>query len=205
VSALGYGATVTVPHDDSRTCRDARTDPIALLVCGAPGSGKTTVGRALARRLGAALLDQDVVTGPLTAVVAGVLGVDDLDDPVLAGATRDARYETLFAAAEDNLRTGRPVVLVAPFTREQRQPDAWRRVTERLHGGRVHLVWLTLPPDELLRRMRERGAERDRPKLDDAAAFLARLDQLPPAVPHIAVDATADIADQCAKILAALH
>jgi hypothetical protein len=63
---------------------------------------------AMASRLGAALLDLDVATGPLTQVVSDLIGVRDLDDPVLAGLTRDARYDTLLGLAEANLRAGRP-------------------------------------------------------------------------------------------------
>ncbi|GIF63616.1 hypothetical protein Ais01nite_16510 [Asanoa ishikariensis] len=119
-----------------------------LLVAGPPASGKTVLGAALARRLGATLLDQDVLTQPLTSVIADLLGTDDLDDPRLAGATRFARYEALYAAAVDNLAAGNPVVLVAPFTTERRDPAAWHRIADRLtaasnrsgadHAGAAH-------------------------------------------------------------------
>ncbi|MDT4976001.1 MAG: hypothetical protein QOG98_1759, partial [Pseudonocardiales bacterium] len=75
-----YGAAVT-----------ASIAAPALVVCGAPASGKSTLGRALATRLGAAILDQDVLTAPLVAVVSALLGSADLDSPELAGATRAAR------------------------------------------------------------------------------------------------------------------
>ncbi|UJH69993.1 AAA family ATPase [Ornithinimicrobium sp. INDO-MA30-4] len=38
--------------------------PWVILVTGPPGSGKSSVGAALARHLGAALLDQDSMTNP---------------------------------------------------------------------------------------------------------------------------------------------
>lgn len=180
--------------------------PPALLVCGAPASGKSTLGRALAARLGAALLDQDVLTAPLIAVVSALLGSGDLDSPKLAGATRAARYETLVAGAEDNLLTGRPVVLVAPFSAERRDPEAWARLAERLEraGGAATLVWLRLTGEQLLARMRDRGAERDQPKLADGAAYLARIDLEAPVVPHVAVDAIGGVDQQCADVLAEL-
>ena len=70
-----------------------------------------------------------MATGPLTRVISGLAGVHDLDDPALARLTREARYETLTGLAAANLRTGRPVVLVAPW------------------------VWLHPTPDELARRL----------------------------------------------------
>jgi predicted kinase len=86
-----------------------------VLIGGPPATGKTALATALAPHLGAAVLDLDVATGPLVRVVSGLAGVHDLDDPVLARLTRDARYETLLGLAEANMRAGRPVVLVAPW------------------------------------------------------------------------------------------
>jgi predicted kinase len=165
------------------------TELTAVLIGGPPATGKSTLGMALARRLDAALLDLDVATGPLTRVVSGLAGVADLDDPVLAGLTRGARYETLFGLAEANLAAGRRVVLVAPFSAERARPDAWAAVTRRL-GAPATMVWLHLPPDELVRRLTSRGLDRDENKTRDPAAYLAGLDLTPPAIPHLAVDAS---------------
>ena len=180
--------------------------PYAVLVSGAPGTGKSTLAAALARRLGAAVLDLDVATGPLTEVVSALIGRADLSDPRIAELTRGPRYDTLLALARDNLRAGRPVVLVAPFTAEQSAPG-WAAVAGRLadHCAAIVLVWLHLPADELAARLRRRGAARDAGKLRDPAAFLATVRRDPPDVPHLALDATrpvAELVDHVAERLA---
>lgn len=177
-------------------------DPPAVLISGPPASGKSTVARSVAAELRAALLDQDVVTGPLTKVVGDLTGTHDLDDPMLADLTRAARYESLVATAVDNLRAGVPVVLVAPFTAERSDAAAWLRIRERLRaaGGRPLLVWLYVPADELVRRLRARGAARDGSKLADTAAFAMKVLR-EPAVEHLAIDATTGIDRQVQKIL----
>ena len=160
-----------------------------VLLTGAPGTGKSTVGRLLAGRLQAALLDQDVATKPLVDVVQRLVDIDDLDDPRLATLTRAARYEVLAALAVDNLSAGVPVVLIAPYTTERADPQAWTQLRSRLAaaGGAPLLVWLFLQPGEIVRRLRERGAPRDRAKLLDESDYVGKLSGLltAPAVPHL--------------------
>lgn len=174
-----------------------------VLVTGGPGAGKSTVGRALARRLGAALVDQDTVTGSLVDVVAELVGVHDLDDPRLAGPTRSARYEAVVAVAEDNLRVGTPVVVVAPFTRERRDLDAWTALDRRLRhaGGAPLLVWLWLKPETAARRLLARGAARDRAKADPASAGMHTAK---PVGPHLAVDGERPTREAVESVLATL-
>ena len=180
--------------------------PLALVVSGAPATGKSTLGAALARELGAALIDLDTATAPLVAVVSGLVGTDDLDDPRLAGRVRAARYETVTALAEDSLRAGTPVVVVGPFTRERHDPAAWAAVVGRLTvaGGEPHLLWLSLPAAVAVARLQGRGAARDRAKLTDVPAYLDGLDLTPPQVPHVLVDSGAPIVEQVSAVRAAL-
>jgi predicted kinase len=162
--------------------------PAAVLIAGPPATGKSTLGAALAPRLGAALLDLDVATGPLVRVVSGLTGVLDLQDPVLAGLTRAARYDTLLDLANANLATGLPVVLVAPFTAERADTTAWAATQSRLAGDCL-MVWLSLPPAELTRRLTGRGLDRDAEKIRDPGAYLTGLNLAPPTGPHLALDA----------------
>jgi predicted kinase len=173
----------------------------AILIGGAPATGKSTLAVALAPRLGAALLDLDVATGPLTAVVSDLVGATDFSDPRIARLTRTPRYETLFALAEDNLRAGMSVVLVAPFSTE-RTADGWRGVEQRLDAP--VLVWLDLPDTELVDRLRRRNAARDSEKTANPSAYLAGIDRNPPAAPHLALDATRPVADLVEAVLARL-
>jgi predicted kinase len=178
--------------------------PCAVLICGAPGSGKSTVGAVMARRLRAALLDLDTATSSLTAVVIALQGTDDLDDPALGALTRDARYETITRLAEDNLAAGVSVVMVAPFTAERRDPVAWEALRGRMDkvGASTTMVWLRISSDEVLGRVEQRGASRDLAKL--RGDWPAGLDLRPPAVPHIEVDALLSPSTIAETVLASL-
>lgn len=184
--------------------RRVRGPARAYVVAGAPATGKSVLGARLSQRLGAALLDQDVLTGPLTSVVADLVGAlpGDLDDPRVRSATRRATYEALVGTATACLAARVSVVLVAPFTTERSDPAAWARLERRLGApGGVVLVWTTCPPGEVGRRLAARGALRDRRKLADLEAFLASGVLDPPAVAHVAVDTTASTAGQVTSVL----
>ncbi|HJV14256.1 MAG TPA: AAA family ATPase [Propionibacteriaceae bacterium] len=173
---------------------DAR--PAAVLIAGAPASGKSLVGASLAATLGAALIDLDVATEPLLSVIRSLVNVNDIDDPRLATLTRAARYETITCLAEENLRVGQTVLLVAPFTDERKKLDAWEVLYRRLHqagGGAVTLVWLYLSREELLLRMRARGAKRDEAKLNKEQRFIDQLDLGPPVGPHLPIHAVGSV------------
>lgn len=184
--------------------RRLRGPATAFVVCGAPAAGKSVLGAALAQRIRAALLDQDVLTGPLTAVVADLVGAapGDLDDARVRVATRDATYDALVDTARGCLAAGVSAVVVAPFTAERSDPVAWTKLVERLAApGGVLLAWATCPPDELVRRMASRGAPRDRAKLKDLDAFMASPALAAPVVPHVAVDTTEPVSDQVTAVL----
>lgn len=177
--------------------------PWVVVLTGAPGSGKSVTGGVFARLAGGALLDQDSMTNPLVDVVAGLLGVDDYADPRLAAAVRDARYECLLRTAEDCVRGGTTVVLVAPFTSERRDPSAWARLATRMTaaGGVPVLAWLRIAPSELETRVVGRGTARDAGKLRDVRTWVAGVDLGPPAVPFIEVDAAASPQAQARRLL----
>ncbi len=135
----------------------------ATLVCigGSPGAGKTTVGALVARTGGLCVVDLDSVTTPLVEAFAAGLGlVADLDAPRFA-ALRGARYACLGEVVADNLRVGRDVVAVAPFTAEASMAEAWREGGRRWGAGRVVLCWLDVDPEVTAGRVAQRALPRD--------------------------------------------
>ena len=137
------------------------------VVCGAPGAGKTTFAKKLAKELSAVLLDSDQVTQRL--IMAGLqlagMDVNDRDSPAYKTVYRDAVYETLWDLAVIN-GAHLPVIVVGPFTRECGEaswPDA---IVQRT--GMPITIWFVRCAASLRKqRIKVRGEERDLAKLND--------------------------------------
>jgi predicted kinase len=91
---------------------------VLVILSGLPGSGKTTLARELARRIGAVHIRIDSIEGAI------------LESGIAVASLRDAGYRVGYALAEDNLRLGRTVVAdsVNPLSITR---DAWVGVAAR--------------------------------------------------------------------------
>lgn len=149
----------------------------AIVVMGVSGAGKTTIGRALARRLDMAFIDADDLHPPANvARMAAGLPLTDADRAPWLARVR--------AAIGDARRDGRQLVIAC---------SALKRCYRQAIGGGaadVRMVWLTGAPELIRRRMGARqGHFMTVAMLDSQLATLE-----PPApgenIPRVDVDAT---------------
>lgn len=188
VTCYVYGGGMPTPCQMSES--------LSVVVAGTAGSGKSTLGRALASALRAPLVDLDSVTTPLLdALPADVLGGHWLTSPH-AAAIRAGRYAALRATAADALSTAGRVVVVAPFTAELAGGAEWQQLRDALAPAEPHVVHVDGDPVVLASRRSSRGASRDAYRPDTAPVL--------PAIPVIAVDAELSTAQQLARVLPAL-
>jgi predicted kinase len=109
-----------------------------ILLCGLPGSGKTTLAKRLASEVPAVRLSPDEWLADL--------GVDLFDEPFRERLER--RFRTL---AQDLLGLGQNVVLESGFWTRAERDDM--RAVGRAAGALVELRYLAVPFDELVRRL----------------------------------------------------
>ena len=165
-----------------------------MAVAGVAGSGKSTLGRALATALGAPLLDLDSLTNPL---------LDGLPREILGGhwlasahraAIRDGRYAALRAVTRDTVATAGRAVLVAPFTAELRGGEPWEQLRRAAGAAELRMVHIDGDAELFAARRAARSAERDRHRVPGPPAP-------PPAVPVVTVDGELTTEEQLRRVL----
>jgi predicted kinase len=127
-----------------------------VIVCGLPGSGKTTLAKSLEKKLGAVRLAPDEW---MEALAISLYDVDGR-----------ARIETLqWTLGQDLLRLGM-VVIVEWGTWFRSERDTLRQAARTL-GAAVELRYLTAPADVLVKRIELRAREDPPLKADHVARW----------------------------------
>ncbi|MDP9798762.1 DNA-binding transcriptional regulator YhcF (GntR family)/predicted kinase [Catenuloplanes nepalensis] len=170
--------------------------PKVVIVGGYAGSGKTELGRILARETGWSMLDKDTLTRPVVEAALETIGHSphDRESPEYFNLIRPREYEALIAAATENVACGNSVILTAPFIRELNDP-AWIERTQatftELNAVTLY-VWVYCDEATMHTYVRHRGAARDAAKLADWAGYLSKVETgFRPPVPHKVIDNSA--------------
>jgi len=171
-----------------------------FVIAGAAGSGKTTFGRALAKRLAILLLDLDDVTAPLVERFRAAH--PQHDEAEALRRLRDDRYRELQRAAVMATSNGQSVVVTAPFTSEVSSPERWLGFASNFGSlTTVQLIWLEVSREERLRRLTARGASRDA-HLTSAGSGAGGLPPvISPVVGHLSIDAELTNEEKIALVL----
>jgi DNA-binding transcriptional regulator YhcF (GntR family)/predicted kinase len=186
--------------------------PHVLLIGGYAGTGKTELGRIVARRAGWPILDKDTMTRPVVELALETMGLSphDRESDTYMDLVRPREYESLMASAQENVDCAVSTILTAPFVREFNS-EAWiARMSARFAsiGADITLVWVRCDSPTMLTYLRHRGAARDAAKLAAWPAYLQGIDPaFAPAGPHIIAHNSANsepLQSQAERILQSL-
>jgi DNA-binding transcriptional regulator YhcF (GntR family) len=211
VSKPRAGRVVNAPEQVRRDEIRPST-PRVVLIGGYAGSGKTELGRILARETGWPLLDKDTLTRPVVEAALEVLGCSphDRESAAYLDIIRPREYEALMSAMTENVRCGTSAIVTAPFIREFHDTAWINRVTATCQdmGAVLSVVWVYCDATTMNTYIRHRGAARDAAKLKDWNAYLEAIDlEFRPSVPHTVVDNSASVVPlqtQARKLLASI-
>lgn len=119
---------------------------ILVVFAGLPGTGKSTIARAIAQRTGAIWLRIDSIEQAVR------------DSGVVPGSLEDAGYRAAYAVAEDNLKLGRDGISdsVNPWMLTR---NAWRDIGLRCGAKVIEVETTCADVDEHRRRVEMRRSE----------------------------------------------
>ncbi|MBI3214073.1 MAG: nucleoside monophosphate kinase [Mycobacterium sp.] len=148
VDCIRFGQGVSGARADARRHLDIALSHLRhgavrlILVGGGPGTGKTTLARALAQNLGAQVISTDDVRRELqrTGVLSGEAGA--LDTGLYAPENVAVVYDTVLRQAHVSLSRGRSVILDGTW-RDARQRERARDLAQQLSTGLIELSCTT--------------------------------------------------------------
>ena len=163
--------------------------PKAIIVCGTPGSGKTTHTKQLVTNGDATILDIDTVTERLVKIslIESGHSPDDRDSEYFKRTYLEQIYEALFDIAQENLPY-HDVVIVWPFTKEIQDPGWLAKLSSKL-GSPAEVHYVQCSPEVRRERIADRGDTRDLAKLENWDRYIKYYgDEHPPVFEHVLVD-----------------
>lgn len=191
VSKARSGRVVNAPNQ--RPDVERPTGAHAVLIGGYAGSGKTELGRILARSTGWPMLDKDTLTRPVVEAVLELYGRPfyDRDSSTYLEMVRPREYQALSDTLRENLECGNSAIVTAPFIKEFADKGWLDRMAATCRELEVTLsvVWVHTTLDTMHMYLRHRGAARDTTKLEEWPTYSAGVDvDFRPPVAHTDFD-----------------
>lgn len=135
----------------------AGSRPVAIVVMGGVGTGKSTIAESLSKALGWKSFSSDRVRKAMAGIDPYVRGSDDEREALYSEARSRATYEALTAHSLDALEAGRGAVLDGTYSKRSER-DALRRAV-RDAGHECAFVELTASSETVRDRLRRREFE----------------------------------------------
>jgi hypothetical protein len=170
-------------------------DPVLVLLAGRSGTGKSTVGAALAARIGAAYVSSDIVRKELVGIPPREHIAPERTAEVYGEAMNERTYEEMRRRAAQHLEAGRPVVLDATHSRSADRAGAL--AVARAAGAPALIAELCITDETALARIAERSGDPLTTSDATAAVFEAQAATFEPIGAtegaHLALDASQEL------------
>lgn len=157
-----------------------------LIITGCAGSGKTSLGKTLARRLGYAYVDKDTVTELFTNFI--LKSECERESKLYCKSVKPIEYRTVLDLCKENLVLGNSVVLTIPFIEQIQNYSKWEQIIKELDldpsNINVKFIWIKHNESLEYDRIKERGSCRDKYKLEHWEEYSSNLNDIKPDIKY---------------------
>lgn len=169
---------------------DSPKDAIAksqklIIITGCAGSGKTTIGKALAKRLHYVYIDKDTVTREFTDYILESQGASKYsrESELYRKKVMHLEYNTTFKLCRELLETGSDVIVTIPFQYYITDYHKWLDFREKSNIPStvdVKFVWIEHRESVEKVNLTRRNADRDQYKLKNWDEYAHSIDGIKP-------------------------
>lgn len=160
--------------------------PTFVIVTGCAGSGKTSLGKAIAKEKHWTYIDKDTVTRHFADYILVSKGKDknDRESEIYCNEIRPIEYKLTFKVCQENLNLGNSVILTIPFIAQIRDYNRWLEMIKEyeldLEEVNVKFIWINHDEGGEYTRITRRAAQRDGYKLEHWEEYLEGLEGISP-------------------------
>lgn len=162
-----------------------------VMICGLPGTGKSTLAKAVAEKIDAVYLNSDSIR----------LGM--LEEREYTEEEKKQVYEAMFEKSAEEMKEGKNVVLDATFYKKELRDDAKETADEA--GTDFYVIECVTHEDLLRERILNRGKEETESEADFEVYKKVKEQFEPVSEEHLAVDTSNEIEKQVELVLAYLR
>lgn len=167
-----------------------------VIITGCAGSGKTTIGKTLAQKLGYCYIDKDTVTREFTDFILERSGSSkgDRESQLYRGEILPIEYSVTFKLCREILDNGNNVVLTIPFISQIQDFSKWEeiRTAARIRNKEVKFIWIEHNIETEKENLISRDAARDKYKLEHWEEYAKSVEGICPAYEYQAYIYTND-------------
>jgi dephospho-CoA kinase len=164
-----------------------------IVITGAPGSGKTYIGKLVAKLIGFEYLDFDWDINVRIANNQSLIEKRGMEE--FLKVIREERYQDFINLVSDLLKNNKNLVITAPFTLELESKLLWDSCFAQVYqlGIEPVLIWIFSTPEKRLQRIQKRNSVRDSEK--NLQEFVQTDSHANPKIPHIFYNNENDVVD----------
>lgn len=169
---------------NNKSTKSSKTRKL-VIITGCAGSGKTTIGKTLAQKLGYCYIDKDTVTREFTDFILERSGSSkgDRESQLYRGEILPIEYSVTFKLCREILDNGSNVVLTIPFISQIQDFSKWEeiRTAARIRNKEVKFIWIEHNIETEKDNLVSRDAARDKYKLEHWEEYAKSVEGICPA------------------------